>query len=412
MIKKLATLLIALLLAAPAMAGTVVSSATSLTLSAGVDYVKTTSSTGTWTMPAVAGNKDRTVTIDNRGSTTLTVQRAGSDNLYTTTTTTSTTIAAGSSTTFKCDGTYWIVRAGGGGTTLTDSASLAAALSDETGSGAAVFATAPTLVNPTTSGLTNNGGSTFSSGVSLNSSNPAINIIQTWNNAGASFTAFTENITNTNSAATSLLMDLQVGSVSKCEVAKSGRVLASGTGLLGGDNSGPAFSFLGAGGVGSNGSGFDWDTNRSAAAYVRATSIVLGFQNTGLSLLNSGAISWSTNSDALAAQDLFILRDAAGVLAQRNGANPQTSRVYNTYTDASNFERGTFSWSGNVLYVGTEKLGTGTGRKLSLYSANTMEFCTNNSTSAKWAIDTSGNLSGDTTNGGDLTVGPHGGNVH
>jgi hypothetical protein len=36
----------------------------------------------------------------------------------------------------------------GGGTTLTDSASLRTALSDETGTGAAVFANTPTLVNP------------------------------------------------------------------------------------------------------------------------------------------------------------------------------------------------------------------------------------------------------------------------
>jgi hypothetical protein len=36
--------------------------------------------------------------------------------------------------------------------------------------------------------------------------------------------------------------------------------------------------------------------------------------------------------------------------------------VYNTYTDNSNYERGFLKWSGNLLQLGTEKGGTGTGR--------------------------------------------------
>lgn len=45
-----------------------------------------------------------------------------------------------------CNGTGWT---SAGGTVLTDSASLRSALSDETGTGAAVFGTSPTLVTPT-----------------------------------------------------------------------------------------------------------------------------------------------------------------------------------------------------------------------------------------------------------------------
>jgi hypothetical protein len=36
--------------------------------------------------------------------------------------------------------------------------------------------------------------------------------------------------------------------------------------------------------------------------------------------------------------------------------------VYNTYTDGSNYERGVFRWSSNVLEIGTEEAGTGTPR--------------------------------------------------
>jgi hypothetical protein len=158
---------------------TLTSSTTPLTLSVSIDrYVKTGSTTATWTLPPVLGNKGKELTVENRGSTTLTIPRAGSDNLYTTSAVTSVTIAAGSWASFHCDGTYWIVRTGGGGTTLTDSASLAAALSDETGSGAAVFANSPTLIapflgTPTSGTLSQCTGLPISSGVSGMASNVA-----------------------------------------------------------------------------------------------------------------------------------------------------------------------------------------------------------------------------------------------
>ena len=38
--------------------------------------------------------------------------------------------------------------------------------------------------------------------------------------------------------------------------------------------------------------------------------------------------------------------------------------MYNTYTDASNYERGGFKWASNDLLIGTEKAGTGATRML------------------------------------------------
>jgi hypothetical protein len=183
--------------------------------------------TCTATLPPVAGNDRVDFVVFNRGSGSVTLQRAGSDNLYTSSgTATSTTIAAGSWACVYCDGTYWCVRTGGGGTTLTDSASLAAALSDETGSGAAVFSVAPTLTNPNTQGLSNTGGAVFTTSTPLTASSPSATFSQTWNNSGATFTSLLENVTNTASASGSLLMDLQVGSVSKFSVDKTGAVTA------------------------------------------------------------------------------------------------------------------------------------------------------------------------------------------
>jgi hypothetical protein len=64
--------------------------------------------------------------------------------------------------------------------------------------------------------------------------------------------------------------------------------------------------------------------------------------------------------------DAFLVRDAANILAQRNGVTSQAKRVYNTYTDASNYERGVFDFktTANTLTIGTEKAGTGSTRNL------------------------------------------------
>jgi hypothetical protein len=64
--------------------------------------------------------------------------------------------------------------------------------------------------------------------------------------------------------------------------------------------------------------------------------------------------------------DVILARDAANTFGQRNGTNAQTFRLYNTYTDASNYERGFFRWSSNVLEIGAEAAGTGTQRQLRL----------------------------------------------
>jgi hypothetical protein len=58
----------------------------------------------------------------------------------------------------------------------------------------------------------------------ITTSKSAINVSQTWSNASATFTGILENITDTNSSAGSLLMDLQVGGASKFSVSKIGNV--------------------------------------------------------------------------------------------------------------------------------------------------------------------------------------------
>jgi len=93
--------------------------------------------------------------------------------------------------------------------------------------------------------------------------------------------------------------------------------------------------------------------------------------------------------------DAPILRDAANILAQRNGTNAQTFRLYNTFTDASNYERGFMRWSSNVLEIGTEAGGTGTVRQLRLSNSQVLFGTGGNATIDS---DSNGLYLGGTTN--------------
>jgi hypothetical protein len=66
-------------------------------------------------------------------------------------------------------------------------------------------------------------------GATQTTSQPALNLTQTWSAAGVVFTGLKFNVTNTNSAAGSLLADLQVGGSSQFAVSKAGVI----TGVLG-----------------------------------------------------------------------------------------------------------------------------------------------------------------------------------
>ena len=81
----------------------------------------------------------------------------------------------------------------------------------------------------------------------------------TWNNAGVTFTHIKANITNTASAATSKLIDLQVGGVTQFNVTRGGAVTATGAVTAGTTNSTHIFT------GGDNGSGTTAFQVRSAS---------------------------------------------------------------------------------------------------------------------------------------------------
>lgn len=64
--------------------------------------------TATWTLPDVVKYTNRIFKIKNRGSGNLTLQRGGTDKIYTNAAVNSVVIAAGGSYTVQSDGVYWL----------------------------------------------------------------------------------------------------------------------------------------------------------------------------------------------------------------------------------------------------------------------------------------------------------------
>lgn len=121
--------------------------------------------------------------------------------------------------------------------------------------------------------------------------------------------------------------------------------------------------------------------------------------------IDSGFFS-TTNSFAMGASagspDAILHRDAAAIIGQRNSTNAQAFRVYNTYTDGSNYERATFGWSANTLVIGAENAGTGAGRSVQIQAsgASIIRFMTNST--ARWDVSTAGNFVSVTDNALDI----------
>jgi hypothetical protein len=169
---------------------------------------------------------------------------------------------------------------------------------------------------------------------------------QTWNDGSEAFTGIKLDVTDTSSAAASLLLDLQVGSSSKFKVNKSGSAQWSG----GGSAADPLFRYSPAN---TNGIYFPGDgsigfvlTSSERTRFIAGSGIRTTEQLGFTSAIGSGS-------------DVILIRDAAAVLAQRNSTNAQTFRVYETYTDASNYERATLSCSSDAARLTAETAGTG-----------------------------------------------------
>lgn len=309
-------------------------------------------------------------------------------------------------------------------------------------------------------------------GATVTTSQPVLNLSQTWNAGAVTFTGLKFNATDTASGANSLLLDLQIGGSSIFKVSKTGSATTTGyyyaygfsgtlasitTYDIGGfsdtyltraaaatlrlgqadaaapvaqtlqvqsvvagtsNTAGANWTLKGSAGTGTGAGGsiifqvapagttgtaqnayataltIGSDQNATFAGTVAAASssaaavafarngsagtgiffpssanigIAIGgggyanFSTTAFAVNNDYAIGWRSGA-AGSAVDLTLFRDAANTLALRNGANAQAFNVYNTYTDASNYERAALTWSSNVAYLRAQNAGTGSAR--------------------------------------------------
>lgn len=108
----------------------------------------------------------------------------------------------------------------------------------------------------------------------------------------------------------------------------------------------------------------------------------------------------ATISGALTLGTSGILFGGTNTLDLRNGTNAQQFRIYNTFTDASNYEALFNYWSANVAYYEIFATGTGnTGRNFVIGTAGGMTgslFLESGGTN-RWRLDSSGNFYGAAT---------------
>lgn len=175
--------------------------------------------------------------------------------------------------------------------------------------------------------------------------------------AGATSTAWSVSGTglgvNATSGFTGNLLDLQVNGSSRLSVSSSG---ARALNVIA-DNSYSVANILK---IGSTEAGIRYYSTEYYTLSFHASNLGtgLGLSSGGVSVggsLGFGTSVWNNI-------DVFLVRDASSTLAQRNGTAAQTSRLYNTYTDASNYERLSTTWSSNVCYTKPENAGTGSAR--------------------------------------------------
>jgi hypothetical protein len=105
-----------------------------------------------------------------------------------------------------------------------------------------------------------------------------------------------------------------------------------------------------------------------------------------------GGYLFNPTTDFSSTYDAGLWRVAPGVIGQHRFGNPQTFQVYNTRTDAANYEAGVAGWTGNSYRVGTTQAGTGVARDLVFLAGGT----------DRWKIPPSGHLAAVTDDAVDV----------
>jgi hypothetical protein len=184
-------------------------------------------------------------------------------------------------------------------------------------------------------------------GGTVTASTPLLDLTQTWNNAGVTFVGHRLNVTDTNSAAASLLLNLQIGGNNKWSVRKDGSIDVI-------DTAATDTVFLRKNGTSILRTGSSTSTLVSSIPFNCAGRL---FVNGDTTVVPYHFAATDNNSTVIYFQ---LMGEAADVMAQRRGTNGQTFRLYGTFTDASNHRRINLSMStAGVAVLRAEGAGTG-----------------------------------------------------
>ncbi len=199
-------------------------------------------------------------------------------------------------------------------------------------------------------------------------SNPVLDLNQTWNNASLAATGILLNVTDTSSNGNSLLMDLQVGGASKFSVVKTGAVTSTAltVATAAGITASTAFRV-----TNTTNTGFMY-----ASADANGARLTFGDNNNGLkvridndsgfTISSNSSMQW-TNGDTNATVDVTITRAAAATLLfgspDAAAAVAQAFKVQSVVAGTTNTAGANWTMSGSI---GT---GTGAGGQIILRTA-------------------------------------------
>jgi hypothetical protein len=208
---------------------------------------------------------------------------------------------------------------------LLPNASGTLALTSDFAAPPAIGNTTPAAISGTTGTFTtltatpSSGSALTLTGGTVTASAPLIDATQTWNNGAVTFTGLAATITNTASAAGSLVARLTVGSTNVVETSglgnttfRSVRTTSNFTNIL---------------------------------EVRRSSTLVVGIRDDGdisaVSVgIGGGALIMGPGTSGLQFNlENALVRDAAHALAIRGGTNSQEQRLYSTFTSSTNYQR-------------------------------------------------------------------------
>jgi len=173
-------------------------------------------------------------------------------------------------------------------------------------------------------------GSTSLTGDTLTADAPVLNLTQTWNNAAVTFTGIKYNATSTASAASSLLLDLQVGGSSKVSIDKNGTIIGTSSTTSTAPN--PSTAPNGITFSGSNGKNYISQPQSPGGGLIvwldNGAGTILQLGQTKLGIQNSCNLQWcGTDSNLVPNLTLRRRGDANLQLGTADAASPVAQKL-------------------------------------------------------------------------------------